>query len=445
MTKRKLSIAAGKVIIAWLILPLFFTALVSAQDDVSDADTTRKNAIRLFMDCQSCDMNYMREEMPYINYVRDVREAQVYLQVTRQSTGSGGSEYTLFYSGQENFEGIKDTLTYSSSPDDTQDITRTGLTNTIAAGLMRYVAKTPIIRNVSIRYEGETQEEHEQVADKWNFWVFDLETEPEFSLEKSEREYSWSNRISANRVTPEWKLQNNFNHSFNMNIFIREKKDEETGDTVEVRTEAIRKSWSFNSLTVKSIADHWSVGLIARTSSSTYSNLNLKIGLQPAIEYNIFPYTQSNQRQLVIRYSLGFIYNNYVDSTVYDQVEEKLIEQVLDISLDVEQRWGSVNISLGASNYLHDFRKNSVELDGYIRIRLFKGLSLNVNGGVALIHNQIELAKGGRSEQEIYLRLKELETNFRYDGGVGISYTFGSIYNNIVNPRFGGGGGSYYH
>jgi hypothetical protein len=30
----------------------------------------------------------------------------------------------------------------------------------------------------------------------------------------------------------------------------------------------------------------------------------------------------------------------------------------------------------------------------------------------------------------------------------GISYTFGSIYNNVVNPRFGGGGGrgmvSYY-
>jgi hypothetical protein len=31
------------------------------------------------MDCQGCDLNYIREEMPYVNYVREVRDAQVYL------------------------------------------------------------------------------------------------------------------------------------------------------------------------------------------------------------------------------------------------------------------------------------------------------------------------------------------------------------------------------
>lgn len=35
----------------------------------------------------------------------------------------------------------------------------------------------------------------------------------------------------------------------------------------------------------------------------------------------------------------------------------------------------------------------------------------------------------------------ELETGFEYDVSVGFSDTFGSIFNNVVNPRFEGGGG----
>jgi hypothetical protein len=135
------------------------------------------------------------------------------------------------------------------------------------------------------------------------------------------------------------------------------------------------------------------------------------------------------------------MYNNYVDSTIYDKTEEYLFEQSLDIALQVQQSWGSANVSLGASNYLHDFEKYQVELDGFIRIRLFKGFSLNINGSVAFIHDQIELAKGEISDEQLYLRLRALETGYRYEGSLGITYTFGSIFNNIVNPRFGGGGG----
>jgi len=74
---------------------------------------------------------------------------------------------------------------------------------------------------------------------------------------------------------------------------------------------------------------------------------------------------------------------------------------------------------------------------------LFKGLSLNLNGGVEFIHNQLELVKGDVDLEELLLRLRAMETAYRYEGSVGLSYTFGSIYNNVVNPRFGGGGGYY--
>ena len=49
--------------------------------------------------------------------------------------------------------------------------------------------------------------------------------------------------------------------------------------------------------------------------------------------------------------------------------------------------------------------------------------------------------KGGATPEEILLRRKELETNFEYFTSFGFTYTFGSIYNNVVNPRFGNIGG----
>jgi hypothetical protein len=39
------------------------------------------------------------------------------------------------------------------------------------------------------------------------------------------------------------------------------------------------------------------------------------------------------------------------------------------------------------------------------------------------------------------LRRKQLETSYNYYAYVGISYSFGSIFNNAVNPRFGSSGG----
>lgn len=401
------------------------------------ADSTLNNSIRIFIDCPSCDMDYIRYEMPFLDYVREVREAQVYILVTNRKTASGGEEYTLFFSGQQEFSGIKDTLIFVKNPDDTKDITRGGLTSTMAMGMMRYVVKTSLKKKIEIKYLGEIQDDPKQLDDKWNFWVFEFQTQPDFSLEKWYREFEWDNSFTVNRITPEWKFENEFEHEYDREVYIKESENDETGVTTETRKEAVTKGWSYRNMTVKSLNDHWSAGIKAGSFSSSYKNLDLQIRLAPAIEYNIFPYYQSSQKQLRILYTLGFVHNNYSDTTVFYEVKESLFEQSLDIALQVQQKWGSTNVYLGASNYLHDFNKNRFELEGNLRIRIFKGLSFSVSGRAALIHNQIELAKGKRSDEDIYLKLRELETNYLYEAQVGLVYTFGSIYNNIVNPRFG--------
>ena len=117
-------------------------------------------------------------------------------------------------------------------------------------------------------------------------------------------------------------------------------------------------------------------------------------------------------------------------------MEETLYQQSLDIRLRLQQKWGYSSVSLNSSTFLHDFQKYYVSLNGYISVRIFKGFSLSLRGSMAFINNQIELPKGNRTDEEVFLRLKELETNYRYSLGVGLNYSFGSIYSNIVNPRF---------
>ena len=66
-----------------------------------------------------------------------------------------------------------------------------------------------------------------------------------------------------------------------------------------------------------------------------------------------------------------------------------------------------------------------------------------MNGEIAYINDQLNLRKGDLTEAERLLRLKEQATNYSIGGSIGLSYTFGSIYNNVVNPRFDRGGGGF--
>ena len=128
---------------------------------------------------------------------------------------------------------------------------------------------------------------------------------------------------------------------------------------------------------------------------------------------------------------------------IYNKVTENLWRHSLSINYEIIQKWGSADITLEYSNYLHDWSKNNISLNGFMSLRVAKGLSLNFGGGAAIVHDQLGLVKGGATQQEVLLRLRELETQFEYFTTFGVTYTFGSIYNNVVNPRFGslGGGG----
>jgi hypothetical protein len=421
--RKKWAVLIQVIILLGLFVPV--TIYGQAGDVEVRKDTLRKDALKFFLDCRSCDMSYTRQNIPYVNFVRDTREAQVYLLVTSQHTGSGGRQYTFSFQGMEKFENMSDTLTYTSNPDVTSPIRREKITNLIKMGLMRYVARTPVFNEIEITSNSSLKKE--EVIDNWNNWVFRLRTSPSFSAVESYNRLSFFNSFDITKITPELKLEIEIDQYTNRQKFIED--DEVTEYTIS------RKS--IDNLIVKSFGNHWSAGLKWDIEASTSENYKFNTEFLPSIEYDIFPYSEATHRQFRILYSVGYEYSNYNDSTIYNKIEEGLFKHELRAAYQVQKKWGRINISVSGSNYLDDFSKNRLNLYGYTQVRIIKGLSLSVNGGVGYINDQLNLAKGELTEAEILLRLKEQSTSFNVHGGVSIIYTFGSIYNNVVNPRFG--------
>ena len=413
-----------------LFLIPFISQVVNAQEQGSTTDALRKEAVKIFLDCQSCDMNYTRQQIPYVNFVRDVKEAQVFILITQQNAGSGGTQYTLTFQGLGIYNSMNDTLVYTSSPDETSTIVREKKNNMLQMGLMKYVARTPVFSEIEFNFNAEL--EQEQVVDKWNNWVFSIGTEPEFQAEESDRQLQLRNSIEITKVTPDIKFELELDQRYNRRRVI----EDDNFDTTYVTNE-----FQGDNLFVKSLGEHWSAGIKWNIGTSTRENYGFRTDILPSVEYDLFPYSEATHRQLRFLYSLGMQYNNYNDSTIYNKLKENLFKQEFNIAFQIQKKWGSVNLSLLASNYLNDFSKNRVELNTSLNLRIFKGLSLQISGGVAHINDQVNLKKGDISEADRLLELRELSTQYRIEGGIGLTYTFGSIYNNVVNPRFGFGGG----
>ena len=405
------------------LFTLLFTVLsfsIFAQEPTEKSDLLRKDAIRVYMDANE----FIKREIPFINYVRDVNDAQVYIINTSEGTGSGGRVYTYFLVGQKEFTGMNDTVSVATRPDDTSDQRRLKQASILKMALMRYVARTPLAAYIDINFTKPIAEE--VTIDKWNNWVFKTRLSGRINEQQTTKSGNYDGSFSATRVTNNWKLIFDLSYSENNDVF-------KIGDE-EIKS--VNKSKSFDGLVAKSLSDHWSIGGTTELTTSSFKNYDINFEIMPSIEYDVFPYSESTRRQLRFMYSAGYVYNDYIDTTVYNKVSEGLLAHKLTTSYSVIQKWGSINVGLEWRNYFNDWALNNLSLSGNMEFRITRGLSLNIGGGASLIHDQLNLVLSGASEEEILTKQKELQTNYSYYTSFGITYTFGSIYNNVVNPRF---------
>jgi hypothetical protein len=423
------------LLLLWIFCSLPTTQLL-ADDPKVNVDELKESAPKVFFDCRRCDRDFFRDEITYVNYVRDRKDADIHVLVTEQSTGSGGREYTFAFIGLKEFAGLDNTLTFSSSPNDTGDEIRRGQVEVMKRGLFPYVLNTPIAEHIYLSFRQKL--EPTAVKDPWNFWVFSISMDGRLRGESSRSSRSLDANVSANRVTPDWKIRLGLSGEFDKRIY----------DYEDEYIESISEQKNVTGMVVKSINDHWSIGGWVEAEANTYSNLDLFFTVAPAVEYNIYPYDESTRRQLRLMYKIGYNHANYIEETIFEKMQETLFNQSLAVTLEIREPWGSVSTSFEGSHYFHNFKKNRLELRGFLDIRVFKGLSVDISGRYERIRDQLSLPVGEASLDEVLLARKELATAYDYSISVGLRYTFGSVYSNVVNPRFGrtryrGGGGGY--
>ena len=407
------------------VLGFVLTSPSYSKDRQFDINDLKKDAPKLFLDCRRCDHEYIKTEILFVNFVRDRKEADIHLLVTTQRTGAGGWEYTMAFIGQKDFQGMLDTMKYVSTQADSRDDVRRGMVRVMKLGLVPFLNKTPIADYLDVLFEEKVK--LTAVEDKWNFWVFHLSFSGSVDGEAQRDYFSVRGNISANRVTLESKLRLSISANFNESNF--EYEDE------IITSYSERKS--FYSQYVWSLGEHWSIGAWFTASSNTYSNIDLSLSPTPAIEYNVFPYSQSTRRQFRFVYRLGYSYRRYIEETIYEKTQESLWGQSLSATFEIKEPWGDASATIVGSHYFHDWSLNRLEFYGRVSLRLVRGLSLSMSGGFSAIHDQVALRKGELSLDEVLLQRSELATDFDYHLSVGFSYTFGSVYSSVVNPRFG--------
>ena len=107
------------------------------------------------------------------------------------------------------------------------------------------------------------------------------------------------------------------------------------------------------------------------------------------------------------------------------------------ITLDQREPWGSLQVRFEVSSFLPEIDQHRLDLEGEVSLRLARGLSFTVEGSASRLRDLISLPRRGATAEETLLRLRRLQSGYEYDLQVGLTYTFGSIFNTIVNPRFG--------
>ncbi|MDX1618613.1 MAG: hypothetical protein R3224_07485 [Balneolaceae bacterium] len=406
-----------------LFLLLLLPLIAAAQDETTDKPET----LYLFLDCRGCDESFIQEEIPFVNFVRDRKDADLHLLITRRFTGSGGREFTLRFVGQKRFEHQNDTLTYTSYQSDTEDLRRRGLVKRIKSGLLPYLADTGVINNLDISYTGREEDRRQtDTTDKWNRWVFEIGVNAFLSGEETQSFIDIEGEIEARRITKNWKTEFEIDKGYNRQKF----EDDDITDTF------ITQSTRFEGLIAKSLSPHWSVGLFSEALNSTRNNYKLRAGGAPAIEYNIFPYAEYAEREISFRYALLTTYNNYDEITIFNKTDELLLQQRLSAQMEFTQPWGEIESDVRAFAYTSDWSKNRFIFDLQFDFQITRGLSVRLFGRYSVINDQLNIPLSDLSEEERLLDLRERATSFDFRMFVGLEYTFGSIFSSIVNPRF---------
>lgn len=390
--------------------------------------------LKVFIDCKTgCDYSFIRTEIDVVDFLLDRVAADVHVLYTSRTTGSGGRNGQLIFYGQNRFKGSIDSLAFFTLPNATDFEIREQLVKYIQVGLLPFIARNGSLADIQVSTRstvGRADQNSSDEEDPWNFWVFRFGGNGNLRVDKVYKQHRFNGHVNASHTTDNVKAR--FHVSAGRDIAEYTYTDSTSTTVTRIQNEEYN-AWH---LLVKSLSPHWSYGYETSFSNNTFTNIRSRFYFSPSLEYSFFPYQMVNNKFLTFRIGPELRDNHYYDTTLFNKTDELLWGQKTELSLALNQKWGSINANLRYRNYFHDVRFYNVSLTAGVDIRITGGLTFNVDLHGALVHDQINLKKGGATKEEVLTRVRQLGSSYNFTSWFGLNYRFGSKYNNFVNPRF---------
>ena len=399
------------------------SALVALLVVQSPDSSWRDLAPKLYIQDETwADIEFIKTEITFVNYVRDRTEADIQLNITNQVTADGGREYCLDFLGLGSYRDVNAVLKLTTAPDATPDETRQALVDGIKRGLVPYVARTGLRDALHVEFRPPTKSA--PVTDPWHNWVFSLNLNGWVNADNG-YSYMYYNP-SAGRTTQTEKLSLVGGVSTTRRWYALDSS---------VMVTLSRSYWGEANYGRK-LSGHASLGGRLLYSTNDYSNIRWSLAFGPKFEYDIVPYSEYVRHKVYIQIIPVAFYGAYFDTTLYNKTREYLTKNEVLLGANLTRSWGTLYLSVCGSHYLPGLSRNRLSLYGSTSVRVVAGLSLSLMGGYDLIHDQVALRKEGATEEERLLRLRELAMSYYYWASAGVTYTLGSAFTNIVNPIF---------
>lgn len=377
-----------------------------------------------------CDRAALQKAIPFVTVVNEPAGADVQITVSNQA-----GQWTLAATGSGRFAGLDRTITFEIAPTASADEAASDLARFMKLLLAEYAADTSAGTRLDVRFArpaaaSQTQPLQQDQKDPWNYWVFRLNANTNMSGEQSSSDRSFSFSASANRTTEQWKLRLSSYRNLSRSSF-----DLDETTTVKSRV----SDWSVEGLAVKSLGPRWSLGVTSSLVGNSFSNARRVARIDPGIEFDWFPYSESSRRSLTFIYTVGTAHYDYLKETIFSKLEETVWQHSARSALGLRQPWGSVGASMVFIQQLSAPDRTRLGFNANMNIRLLRSLTLSASGNYSRIRDQFTLEKGDATDEEVLLRQRQLATGYRYSFSIGFGYAFGALSNPTVNPRFGGG------
>ena len=380
--------------------------------------------IKVFLSCR-CDDDFLKQNTLFFDYVRDMSLSDIEVFVFEITNASGGRNYTFNFNGKNNFINKENQINAVIPQNISLNKSREILLNTYKLGMASFLSNTDYQNEIDVNFTNEKIITDQKKLDTWKNWVFEVYGSFNFENEKSINEEEFNLGFDIDRVTEIWRVRSDFEFDRSIKFF--------SGGEQNYSSE--RESLYFSGSLVRSISNHFSTGFFSSYRQDTFRNYKSSINISPAVEYNFIPYNEVLTREVTLAYKLGYNIYNYIDETIYEFIDQKMFNHSLTLNLRFREKWGSIYSYLVASQFLDLPEQNRLSINNNINLRIVRGLSLRISAYFRFIRDQINLPKGEASVEDLLLRQRQISTNYQNRISMGLSYTFGSIFNNIVNNR----------